>query len=88
MATKKTITFHICKTQVDEKIVLLQPPFSPRYMFFQLGFFKPKTIVLNKKHNLKSGNSQDKKKGFETKNKTGPPPLKKREKIDEETFCN
>ena len=26
--------------------------------------------MLNKKHNLKSGNSKDKKKGFETKNKT------------------
>ena len=41
--------------------------------------------MLNKKHNLKSGNSKDNKKGFERKIKTGN---KIRENIDEETFCN
>ena len=41
--------------------------------------------MLNKKHNLKSANSKYKKKGVETKNKTGN---QKRENIDEETFCN
>ena len=37
--------------------------------------------MLNKKHNLKSGeNNKDKKKGFERENKTGNP--SKRERID------
>ena len=36
--------------------------------------------MLNKKYNLKSGNSKDKKKGFERNNKTGK---QKGENIDE-----
>ena len=32
---------------------------------------KPKTFMLNKKHNLKSGKNKDKEKEFEGKNKTG-----------------
>ena len=40
-------------------------------MFFKFFVLKPKTIMLNKKHNLKSGNDKDKEKGFERKSKTG-----------------
>ena len=40
-------------------------------MFFKLFVLKPKTFMLNKKHNLKSGKNKDKEKGFERKNKTG-----------------
>ena len=35
-------------------------------------------MMLNKKHNLKSGNNKDKKKGFERENKTGNQKKKKR----------
>ena len=35
-------------------------------MLFNLFFLKLKTLRLNRKHNLKSGKSKDKKKGFET----------------------
>ena len=41
--------------------------------------------MLNKKHNLKSGKSKDKKKELETKKGRK---LKKRENIDEEKTCN
>ena len=41
--------------------------------------------MLNKKHNLKSGNSKDKKKELETKKRQE---TKKRENIDEDKTCN
>ena len=41
--------------------------------------------MLNKKHNLKSGNSKDKKKELETKKDRKPT---KRENIDEDKTCN
>ena len=41
--------------------------------------------MLNKKHNLKSGNSKDKKKEHETNKKTGN---QKKENIDENKTCN
>ena len=41
--------------------------------------------MLNKKHNLKSGNSKDQKKGLKEKSRQE---TKKREKIDEETNCH
>ena len=40
--------------------------------------------MLNKKHNLKSGNSKDKKKELKTKKQE----TKKRENIDEDKTCN
>ena len=40
--------------------------------------------MLNKKHNLKSGNSKHKKKELEKRKQE----TKKRENIDEETNCN
>ena len=58
---------------------MLQPPFWPKIsVLLSCLFWNQK--LLNKKHNLKSGNSQDKTKGFERKSKTG---TKKRENIDE-----
>ena len=41
--------------------------------------------MLNKKHNLKSGNSKDKKKELETKERQE---TQKREHIDEDKTCN
>ena len=52
----------------------MHPAFSPKNVVFQLGFLKPKTLMLNKKHNLKSGNSKGKKKGFERKTRQENPP--------------
>ena len=78
MATKKTITFHILQnTGWLKKPFCCNPPFHQKLLFFNLGLLKPKTLMLNNKHSLKSGNSKDKEKGFETKNKTG----NKKEKI-------
>ena len=62
---------HFAKHKLIKTTVLLQPPFSPKIVVFQLGFFETKNIDIEEKHNLKSENSKDKKKGFETKNKTG-----------------
>ena len=61
---KKTITFHICETQVHKKTVLLQFIFLCFFCAFQFVLFETKTLMLNKKHNLKSGKSKDKKKGI------------------------
>ena len=62
---------HFAKHRLIKKTLLLQPPFSPKIDFFKLFVLKPKTFMLNKKHNLKSGKNKDKEKGFERKNKTG-----------------
>ena len=59
------------KTEVDKKNPFCcNPPFDQKIMFFKLSVLKPKTLMLNKKHNLKSANSKDKKKELERK-KTG-----------------
>ena len=50
---------------------MLQPPVSPKIGVSQLGFFETKTLMMKKKPKLKSGNSKDKKKGFERISKTG-----------------
>ena len=77
---------HFPKHRLIKKTVLLQPPFWPKNVFFfKLFVWKSKTLMLNKKHNLKSGNSKDKKKELETKKDRKP---KKREKIDEDKTCN
>ena len=68
---KKNDNFsHFAKHRFIKNTVLLQPPFWPKIGVFQLWFFQPKTLMLNKKHNLKSGKRKDKKKGLKRKNKT------------------
>ena len=52
---------------------MLQPPFFWKNVFFNLGFLKPKTMMLNKKHNSKSGRNKDKEKRFQRENMTGKP---------------
>ena len=49
------------------------------FCVFQFVFLKLKTLMLNKKHNLKTGKSKDKKKGFETEKQDRKP--KERENI-------
>ena len=50
---------------------MLQPPFlTKKLVFLKLGFLKPKTMILNNKHNSKSGKKKDKRKRFQRENKT------------------
>ena len=37
---------------------MLQPPFWPKIGVFEFGFLKPKTMMLNNKHNSKSGKKE------------------------------
>ena len=87
MGKKKNDNFsHFPKHRFIKKPVLLQLPFWPKIGVFQLCFLRPKTLMLNKKHNLKTGKSKDKKKGLERKSKTGN---QKKEKIFQEKLnCN
>ena len=50
---QKTITFHILQNTSYKKNVLLQLPFWPKIgvFFSTCVFLKPKTLMLNKKHN-------------------------------------
>ena len=79
---KKNDNFsHFAKHRFLKTNVLLQPPFWPTIGVFQLCFFQPKALVLNKKHNLKSGKSKDKKRDWKGKQD------RKKDKIDEKS-CN
>ena len=60
---KKSDNFsHSPKHRLIQKKVLLQLPFWPKIGVFQL-FLKPKTLMLNKKHSLKSGKKTKIRKG-------------------------
>ena len=85
---KKNDNFsHFAKHRlIKKKRFVATPLFTEKLCFFKLFVLKPKTFMLNKKHNLKSGNNKDKEKGVERKNKTEN--HKKREKIDEKINCN
>ena len=79
---KKSDNFsHFAKHRLIKKTVLLQHPFSPKIVFFKLFVLKPKTFMLNKKHNLKSG-KKTKIRKRDLKGKTRQETIK-REKIDE-----
>ena len=80
---QKTINFHILQNTGSLRNVLLQPPSWPKIVVFQLVFFETQNIDVEQKHNLKSGKSKVKKKGFQRENKTGN---KKWERIDENNF--
>ena len=71
-APPKTITFsHFAKHKFIKKPLCCNPPFDQNLVFLNLGFLKPKTMMLNNKHNSKSGKKKDKKKRFQRENKTG-----------------
>ena len=59
---------------------MLHTHFLEKNVFFNLGFLKPKTMMLNKKHNSKSGKNKDKKRDFKEKTRQE---TQKRENIDE-----
>ena len=75
-APKKTKNFsQFWKHRLIKKKVLLQPPLDQRFVFFNLCFLKPTTLML-KKHNWKSGKTKTTEADFKektrqkTKNKT------------------
>ena len=71
---------HVEKRRFKKKFCC-NPPFDQKLVFFNFAFFNHKTLMLNKKHNLKSGKSKDKKKGLgKTTRQNPPPPPKKKEK--------
>ena len=68
MAKKNDNFWHFAKHRlIKKKPVLLQPPFDQKMFFLKFFVLKPKTFMLNRKHNLKSGKSKDKKKELERK---------------------
>ena len=65
------------KTQFNKKKnVLLQPPFCPKIGILKLFVLKPRTFMLNKRHNLKSGKTKIGKR--ELKGNTRQETIKKR----------
>ena len=72
----KTITFTFSK-----KRYVATPLLTKNWCFFvKVVCFETKTLMLNKKQNLKAGTCKDKKKRFErrTRQEPPPPPKKKR----------
>ena len=61
MAKQNDNFSYFAKHRFIKQTVLLQPPFWPKIGVFQLGFFETKNIDVEQKHNLKSGESKDKK---------------------------
>ena len=62
--------WHFAKHRmIKKKPFCCNPPFDQKMSFFFFKFFvwKPKTFMLNRKHNLKSEKSKDKKKELERK---------------------
>ena len=77
---KKNDNFsYFAKHRLIKENVLLQPPFSPKIVVFQLWFFlKPKTLMLNKNITSNQEIAKIRKKRFETKKQDKKP---KKEKI-------
>ena len=81
--TPKTIPFsHFAKRKLIKKHVLLQPPSWPNIGVFQLVFFKPKTLMLNKKHNLKQEKAKIRKRDVKEKTRQETPQKKGLMKIN------
>ena len=61
------------------------PPFDQKLVFFNLGLLKPKTLMMNKKHNLKSGKTKIRKRDRKKKKDRKP---KKKRKYWSKKSCN
>ena len=61
---------HFAKHRFIKNPFCCNPLLTKNWCFSTL-FLKPKTLMLNKRHNLKSGKGKDKKKGLERKSKKG-----------------
>ena len=70
MAKKNDNFWHLPKHRFIKKPVLLQPPFWPKMSVFYVVCFETENLEVEQKHNLKWGNSKDKKKELERKKKT------------------
>ena len=79
MGKKNDDFSHFAKHRLIKKNGLLQLPFWPKIGVFQFWFFQPKTLMLNKKHNLKSGKAKIRKRDWKEKQDRKPP----KKKIDE-----
>ena len=79
---KKNDNFsHFAKHRfIKKKPFCCNPPFDQKLVFFNFDFLKPKTLMLNKKHNLKSGKAKIRKRDWKEKTRQE---TKKKEKIDE-----
>ena len=63
---KKTMILHILQNTSSKTNVLLQPPLLTKIGVFQ-HVLKAETLMLNKKHNLKSGNAKTRKRDLKEK---------------------
>ena len=59
--------WHFPKHRLIKNPFCCNPPFDQKMIFLKFFVLKPKTFMLNRKHNLKSGKSKAKKKELETK---------------------
>ena len=83
---KKDNFSHFPKHRFIKKTHFVATPLLTKNWCFSTLFFETKNIDVEQKHNLKSGESKDKKKGLERKSKTGN---QKKEKIFQENrHCN
>ena len=55
---------HFAKHRFIKKPLCCNSPFDQKLVFLNFGFLKPKTMMLNNKHNSKSGNKKDQKRDF------------------------
>ena len=76
---------HFAKHRFIKTPFCCNPPCDQKLVFLNLGFLKPKTMMLNKNITLNQQKNEDKKKGFQREKKTGN---QKRENIDEGQLCN
>ena len=76
---KKGSLFTFCKTQVHEKNCC-NDPFDQKLVVFNLGLLKPRTLMLNKKHNLISAKKKIRERDSKEKDRK---PNKKRKNNDE-----
>ena len=86
MAKKNDNFWHFAKHRlIKKRTCFVATPLLTKKCFFKFFVLKPKTFMLNRKHNLKSGKSKDKKKELERKKDRKP---KKEKWFQEKKTCN
>ena len=68
---------HFAKHKLFKKPLCYNPPLDQKLVLFELAFLKRKTLMLNKKPNLKAGKNKDKKRGSERRKKRAKPEKEK-----------
>ena len=69
MAPKNDNFSHFAKHRLIKKTFCCNPPLDQKWVFFNLGFLKPRSLMLSKTHNLKSGKTKIRKSCLESKSK-------------------